>query len=159
MRKPGYQRGVVLASALLALSLLIANTTMAVKANVIDRGREGYYHVVGEDRYVSIVPWVKAYTSPQSVFMWAKPSLRFLWTERKAVDYPRTRSTEDVLHSIRQQHINYVVVDSFSDTTQRHLHPAVQKYPEYFSLVYKDGVSEVYRVVTPDLNARTPAGG
>ena len=100
MRQPGHQRGVVIATVLLALSLLIANVTMAVRANIIDRGRDGYYHVVGEDRYVSIVPWVRAYTSPQSVFMWAKPSLRFLRTERKAVDYPRTHNTEDVLHAI-----------------------------------------------------------
>jgi len=159
MHKPDYQGGVALATALLALALLIVNATMAVRANVIDRGREGYYHVVGEDRYVSIVPWVKAHTSPDSVFMWAKPSLRFLWTERKAVGYPRTKSTEDALRSIRQAHVDYVVVDAFSDVTQRLLRPVVEKYPEYFSLVYKDDVSEVYRVVTPDLNARPPSGG
>ncbi len=159
MGKSGYQRGVVLATVLLALSLLVANATMAVRANVIDHGREGYYHVVGEDKYVSIVPWVKANTSPESVFMWAKPGLRFLWTERKAVDYPRTHRAEDVLSSIRQQHVGYVVVDAFSDVTQRHLRPVVQKYPEYFSLVYKDDVSEVYRVLTPDLNVRPPSGG
>jgi hypothetical protein len=159
VRMPGYQRSLVVASMLLALALLVANATTAVKANVMDHGREGYYHVVGEDGYVSIVPWVKAHTSPESVFMWAKPSLRYLWTERKAAAYPRTKSPEDMLRSIRQQDVDYVVVDAFSQTTQQRLRPVVQTYPASFSLVYRDDVSEVYRVVTPDLNARPPSGG
>jgi hypothetical protein len=159
IHKPAYQGPVLLATVLLGLLLLIANATTAVRANILERGREGYYHVVGEDGYVSIVPWVKAQTSPRSVFMWAKPSLRFLWTERKAVDYPRTGRTEDVVRAIRQQHVDYVVIDAFSSTTQRHLRPVVQKYPDYFNLVYQDEVSEVYRVITPNLTTRPPEGG
>jgi hypothetical protein len=159
LRQPAYQGGVVVATGLLALLLLIANATVAVRANVIERGQDGYHHVVGEDRYTSLVPWVNASTSPHSVFMWAKPSLRFLWTERQAVDYPRTSRPEEVLHAIRQHHVDYVVVDNFSHTTQRHLRPVVLTYPASFSLVYQDEVSTVYRVVTPDRNAGPPAGG
>jgi 4-amino-4-deoxy-L-arabinose transferase-like glycosyltransferase len=157
--KPGYQRGVVMAVKFLVLILLIVNITGSVLANTVYRGREGYYHVLGEDGYVSIIPWVKAHTSSDSVFVWAKPSLRFLWTDRQAVEYPRAKRSEATLHSIRQQQVDYVVVDAFSDMAQRYLRPMVETYPDYFRLVYEDAVSQVYQVVKAHLDSRLPAGG
>jgi hypothetical protein len=156
---PRYQQGILLPTKLLVLLLLMANMTMTVVANTVHSGREGYYHVVGEEGYRSVVPWVQAHASPDSVFVWAKPSLRFLWTGHKAVNYPRARDVEAVLRSLHQQHVDYVVVDAFSDVAQRRLRPVVQRYPEYFRLEYKDDVSEVYRIEKPSLNARPPTSG
>jgi hypothetical protein len=153
---PGYQRGAVVTAKLLLVLLLISNAATAVLANVVYRGKDGYYHVVGEDGYLSMVPWVKAHTSPDSVFSWVKPSLRFLWTERVASYVDPNRRKEHLSQSIREGKIDYVVIDSFSEEPQQYRRQVIENHPDHFRLVYKDDVSEVYRVVKPRFNSQPP---
>lgn len=160
LSEPRQQRGIVWAATLLLAVLLIANGTVAVLANTVYKGRDDYYHVVGEDMYKEVALWAKAHTPSDSVFMWAKPSLRFLWAERKAAKYPHTTNTntEDILRTIRLQNVAYVVVDAFSAVTQRYLRPVVEQYPDDFSLVYEKEGSKVYRVLQPHANSTLPSG-
>ena len=110
---PRHQRSIAWAAAVLLAVLVTANGTVAVLANTIYHGRENYYHVVGEDMYTEVALWAKTHTSPDSVFMWAKPSLRFLSAGRKAVNYPRAHNTDDKLRAIYLQEVDFVVVDRF----------------------------------------------
>ena len=144
---PSRERQAVLTGMLvLFLALLISNGWTAVVGNVVYGGREGYYHVIGEDEYKNVALWAKTHTPPDSVFIWAKPALRYLWSARHAADV-RTRSEEDALRYIRTRKVDHVVVDSFSE---RERNPRlVEKYPDYFRLVYANGVSKVYKVTYP----------
>jgi hypothetical protein len=101
--------------------------------------------------------WAKAHTPPDSVFMWAKPTLRFLWAERKAANFPRTKNAADILRTIHLQKVDYVVVDAFSDWIQLYLGPVVEQYPDHFSLVYGNKASKVYRVVQPHTYSIRPS--
>jgi hypothetical protein len=121
---------------------------MAVLGNVVYHGREHYYHVVGEEKYRDLIPWVKAHTPPHSVFLWAKPGLRFLWSERQAINYPSMQEDE-LLHSIQARRIDYVVVDSFAERTRLDVQSIVRKYSAHFRLVHETDVSKVYRVIDP----------
>ena len=146
---PARQRQAVLTATLVLLSaLLISNGWTTVVANVAYKGREGYYHVVGEDEYKEVALWAKAHTSPDSIFMWAKPSLRFLLSGRKAIQVPFRRSEEEVLQYIRSQKVDYVILDSFSERVQLRLGGVVKRYPDQFRLVYTNEVSRMYKVIS-----------
>jgi hypothetical protein len=80
--------------------------------------------------------------------MWAKPSLRFLSSERRAVYHLRMYE-EELLRSLQSRHVDYVVVDSFAQNTQLYVRSMVGKYPDHFSLVYQNELSKVYKVIDP----------
>jgi hypothetical protein len=147
--KPEFQRGAVLAATLSIIFLLLSNGAAAVLGNIVYRGRDNYYHVIGEEQYQEVLPWIKAHTSPDSVFVWGKPSLRFLWTERKTASSPQKKNPKNPLGFIAARRIDYVVVDSFTDVGLGYFRHLVQKYPSYFHLVYENEVSKVYRVAKP----------
>ena len=142
-----YQRGARLAVQLLFVLLVTSNGAASVVANVIHQGREDYYHTVGEEGYIGVTQWVGTHTTPESVFIWAKPALRFLWTGRKAVDYPRTDNAKELLEFIHLRQVNYVVVDAFSEKTEQLFRSVVEHYSGHFSLVYSNDVSQVYKVI------------
>jgi hypothetical protein len=155
--EPHQQRPLAWVATLLLAVLLIANGTVAGLANTIYQGRDNYYHVVGEDGYLGVAVWAKAHTPPHSVFMWAKPSLRYLRAGRKAANYPRAHNTGDKLRAIYLQEVDFVVIDGFSDAAQRHLRPVVEQYPDAFSLVFENEVSKVFQVIRPHISAIPPS--
>ena len=97
--------------------------------------------------YIDILPWVKENTDSASVFMWSKPSLRYLIVKRRAASIPTTSDRERVLGRIHKAGVNYVVIDGFSDGSQRYVKPVVDEHPELFSPIYQNGTSMVFKVI------------
>ena len=123
------------------------NLASLVQINILKNDVSDYHIDVGEIAYVNILPWVKENTDPSSIFMWSKPSLRYLLTKRRAVSLPTTSNREKVLEKIYKAGVNYVVLDSFSDRSRRYVKPVIDEHPEIFSPIHQNGTSMVYKVV------------
>jgi 4-amino-4-deoxy-L-arabinose transferase-like glycosyltransferase len=77
-------------------------------------------------------------TPSDAVFMARKPALFYLFAERKCVVYPFTYIREEILGTIAEKGVEYIVLDSFfwTKTTERYLYPALLEHKEDFSVVY-----------------------
>jgi hypothetical protein len=131
----------------LAIVLMCANLSLSVLGGVLNRNRNNSYEVDKEERmYASIIPWVKTNTASENVFMWSKPGLRYLLSQRKAADLLTTSDEKKILTTIEDAGVDYVVVDSFSHRTLLYLKPIIEKHPDRFSLTFKNGTSAIYKV-------------
>src|SRR5262245_904259 len=125
-------------------TLLAANTLATITRNFVQGGRESYYHVVGEERYEAAAHWARTHTPPKSVFLWAKPSLRYILSDRQAVRWNRSVNAESILQRIQDRQLDYVAVDAFADRTGPSVRHALTRYPDRFCLVYTDEVTQIY---------------
>ena len=146
MHPSSWQLAPMLSITLLAAALFGSTFTMVV-GNIVHRGEGGYYNVVGESLYTEIAPWVNSQTSPNSVFMWSKPALRYLATGRESVRMPW--KSGKAWEYLIKGNVEYVVVDSFSNRSQQTILPILRKYPNYFVLAYENNASKVYRFSSP----------
>lgn len=93
--------------------------------------------------FFKVAVWCKENTSKSSVIVSRKPTLFFLFSERKSFCYPFTPQKDSVLSSIRKA--DYVVVDVLSATTERYLTPALaNNIPNEFQILYKTEYPETY---------------
>jgi 4-amino-4-deoxy-L-arabinose transferase-like glycosyltransferase len=136
------------ALAVLVALLALGNGTAALWHNVLSPRSEQYYRAQGnEEAYARVLPWVRAHTRPDSVFLWAKSSLRFLDSGRESAPLAPAPDAGAELRSILESRADYVVVDAFSELSRRVVRPVVERHPEYFHLVHETDVSKVYQVV------------
>jgi 4-amino-4-deoxy-L-arabinose transferase-like glycosyltransferase len=130
------------------VTLLIGfSLTFSVQIGILKNDTNDYHVDVKEMEYINILPWVQENTDASSVFMWSKPSLRYLIVKRKAASIPTTSDRERVLGRIQNAGVNYVVIDGFSDGSQRYVKPVIDEHPEIFSPIYQNGTSMVFKVI------------
>jgi hypothetical protein len=135
----------LLASATMAGLVLVLgwNVVAVARANWIHGGRDGYYHVEGEDGYQAAARWARAHAPPGSVFLWAKPALRFVLSGRQGV---RPSSLERAATGPgTAPPMDYVVVDRFAERQERYLTDA-SRHGGIVCALHRDAVSEVYGV-------------
>jgi hypothetical protein len=137
------RRWALAAGAGLAL-LLISNVTSATLGNLVEGGREAYYHVVGEDRYKDAALWARTQTPEGSVFLWAKPSLRYIWSHRRAFHASPYAAPETLIQEVRARRVDYVAVDTFAERSDRAVRRLLHAFPEEFCLVYAGEVTQVF---------------
>jgi hypothetical protein len=108
--------------------------------------------------YFEALAWLKVHSSADSIIMCRKPSVTFLITDRRAMDYSCINDAKKIIKMIEIKGINYVVFDTLGKederfgiwTADRFLRPVIQKYPERFLCVYASRGSDknyVYRVI------------
>ena len=143
------ERATTALAVLVALGALV-NGAAALRHNVLSPGSEPYYRAQGdEEAYARVLPWVRAHTKPDSVFLWAKSSLRFLDSGRESARLAPVPDAGAELRSILESRADYVVIDAFSKGFRRAavVRRVVERHPEYFRLVHETDVSKVYQVV------------
>ena len=88
--------------------------------------------------YFTIAEWAQQNTEPQAVVACRKPVLFYLYSNRRTVLYKFTEDSALVLEDLKQNKVNYVVLDRLGyGSTARYLVPVVMKYKDDFSLVRK----------------------
>lgn len=140
---PREQRRWAIAAGVGVVLLLLSNASAATIENLVKRGREAYYHTVGEERYKDAALWARTHTPPESVFLWAKASLRYLWSDRRGIYPSPDQRPDELLQQARARRFDYVAIDSFSkrDRSTRLL---LERHPDQFCLVYEDNVTRIY---------------
>ncbi len=139
--QPGRERAPLVR--VVALGLVLVNALTAVVVNVV-QGGVGYYEPAGPDKFRDALAWIKASTAPDSVFMWAKPSLGYVLVERRAVKVP-SGPPEVILATLRDRHVDYVVVHpTWKGATP--LRRLIEDHPEHVTLAHRDGNVAIYHV-------------
>ncbi|MEA1986247.1 MAG: glycosyltransferase family 39 protein [Candidatus Marinimicrobia bacterium] len=87
--------------------------------------------------YYYCAKWVKMNTEKDVLISCRKASLFYLWSDRMAMRYPKTKNTQKVIDGLIKQGVDYVILEQlgFSDT-YRFLYPAMKAHPKYFQSVY-----------------------
>jgi 4-amino-4-deoxy-L-arabinose transferase-like glycosyltransferase len=122
----------------LATTLLVANSTGAATVSAEQQG--------GLADYRSMAAWLNDHTPPESVVLSRKPTLLYLWGDRKGAKFPYTANTQSVLQVICDKQVNYVVRDSFSPVTTRFLAPVLEQHREVFTLVHSQNDTYLFLV-------------
>lgn len=88
--------------------------------------------------YLDIAIWAKNNTPKDAVFSCRKPSLFYVFSDRKVTGFKNSTVQEDLINDFVENGVDYVVLDQMGySSTGRYLYPAIQKYPEKFPLVYQ----------------------
>lgn len=141
--QPGRERAVAVAVNAIAVGLVVVNAATTVLVNVA-QGGVGYYEPARPDKFRDALAWIEANTPPDSVFMWAKPSLGYVLVERRAVKIP-AGPPEAILPTIRDRRVDYVVVHpTWKGATP--LRRLIEDHPEHLTLAHRDGNVAIYQV-------------
>ena len=88
--------------------------------------------------YFDLARWTAANTAPDAIVACRKPSLFYLYSNRKTVVYKFTPDIEELLDDLRQRQVDYVVAENLGySTTPRYLVPAISQRAEQFAAIYK----------------------
>lgn len=103
--------------------------------------------------YLDIAEWAKENTAKDAVFSCRKPSLFYVFSDRKVTSFRNSNVEEDLIDDFIKNGIDYVVLDQMGySSTGRYLYPAIQKYPEKFPLVLQLKNPDTYLLsFKPDL--------
>mgnify|MGYP001204759517 CR=1 FL=1 len=112
------------------------------------------------DPYASAYAWLKQESSEDSLLMGFDHLGLYLYTGRKSLAPAMTRDPQDSLEYIDRTGADYFIVQPRKTRNEgvsfdvKFQDPVLEKYPERFSLVFKDTENEikVYRVNRPRLN-------
>jgi hypothetical protein len=144
-----------IAAAVTAL-LLVTNGAGAVVREVMWPEAEGYHLSPGEHMYRDLALWARDHTPAGSVFVWAKPSLRYLESGRKMVRFRPGELRRNALSAILTRRVDYVVLDTFSAAMDRTVGRVVESHPEHFALVHRTETSRAYRVIGTPATVTVP---
>lgn len=102
--------------------------------------------------YLKAVDWIKHTTAPNSIIMCRKPPQTYFYSKRKSVWYPWTSNTNTIMTSIKENKVNYIIVDGYKGTlsaTQKFLIPAIEKNIRKFEYIYstEKPITYVYKIV------------
>jgi hypothetical protein len=86
--------------------------------------------------YFQIANWVKANTPPNTILSCRKGEFFYLFAERPVTGYAFTRDDQLLIQKLREQKVNYVVVDQLGfGSTPQYLVPAIQKNQNLFRVI------------------------
>jgi len=98
--------------------------------------------------------WAANHSEPDAILLVRKPYLSYLFDDRVAVSPLWSSNPQDWPAYLDENRVEYVVEDAFtwSDATQRFLHPALAAYPDRFELAYETSapVTRVWRYLGND---------
>ena len=87
--------------------------------------------------YFTMAEWVAQNTETEAIVACRKPLLFYLYSNRRTVIYKFTDDKMLLLDDLRQNRVDYVVVDRLGySSTIRYLVPAVQAHVEMFSVIH-----------------------
>jgi hypothetical protein len=105
-----------------------------------------FYHSQAWKDWETAALWLTEHSSVKSLVATTCPHLCYLWTGRKAI-FPPMEANPDLSESLlREAKVDYLIVDGleFLDISRFYAQPAVDKYPDRWSLVYTRGEVRVY---------------
>lgn len=87
--------------------------------------------------FFEVALWARENIPEDSVVLSRKPKLFYLYSQRKSLVYPFSMDREEVYRFIRDNNVDYVVVDALRGymTTPTYLTPVLQKYSKEFETI------------------------
>ena len=88
--------------------------------------------------YFEMARWTAIHTEADAIVACRKPSLFYLFSNRRTVPYKFTADNAELIADLRDQGVDYVVTESLGySTTPRYLVPAIQNNLPKFSAAHK----------------------
>ena len=114
-------------------------------------------HYAGDSEwsnYLRAIEWIAADSPQLAVVMCRKADLLYLLTGHQALEYPYSADGIELMHSVQDNHVAYVIEDAFTwtRTTPQYLRPALREWlsaePAALSPVYETDAprTRVWRV-------------
>lgn len=136
-------KGIILG--LLVLSLILAN--FSFNPRVLKRERRKQFHpptLVSE--FFSAIKWINEHTSQDSAIMSSRAPWLIMFTDRITLTWPLFESLPNVITSILQNRVDYIVVSNIHQETYRLLHSFVEKHPKQFTQVFLNNKTSIYKI-------------
>jgi hypothetical protein len=93
-------------------------------------------YAVNYNNYLFIAKWSQKNTPEDAIICCRKEQLFYLFSDRKAVRYKSSLNAEELIEDLIKKKVDYVVLDQLGfQSTRRYLYPAIQKYPQKFTII------------------------
>lgn len=141
----------------LLLSALVADVR-SIQRNMRDgfaQSVDTYYARDAEwSNYLQAMRWIAADTAEPAVVVCRKADLLYILTGHRALEYPYSADGVELMHSVRDNRVAYVIEDAFTwtRTTKQYLQPALEGWragePAALSLAFETDAprTRVWRV-------------
>jgi hypothetical protein len=143
-------KGIILG--LLVLSLILVN--FSFNPRVLKRERRKQFHpptLVTE--FFSAIKWINEHTSQDSIIMSSRAPWLIMFTDRMTLTWPLFESLPNVITSILQNRVDYIVVSNIHQETYRLLHSFVEKCPKQFTQVFLNNKTSIYKIKRENLSS------
>jgi len=87
--------------------------------------------------FFAVAQFAKVSTAEDAVFCSRKPSLFYWFSHRKNIIYPYSSDPKEIRSFFDENHIRYVVLDTFFGTTRAYLLPALKDMGEEVRVIYE----------------------
>ena len=139
LRQGAVRRGALALVSAAAAAILAVN--VSALGGLVEKAERDY--APNYRSYYAVGQWLKDNTSENAIIACRKPFWMYVVSGRKSVVYPYKNPAE-VMASIDEKGVDYVVVGELSLTTGRHLVPTVRLYAQRFHLLFQIRGTETY---------------
>ena len=125
--------------------LILAN--FPLKPNLIKNERRKQFHPPTRiSKFFSAINWINEYTAQDSIIMSARAPWVFMLTNRKTLTWPLFEPLKNVITSILQNSVDYIVVSPIHQETYSLLHNFIESYPKQFLRVFHNNKTSIYKI-------------
>jgi Dolichyl-phosphate-mannose-protein mannosyltransferase len=140
----GKHRGRTLERAMAsALLLLVLGSYVGVYSKT-DYGP--FAQGLGDSRFTELTEYIKTATAKESIFLFAKPRLLALVTDRRASGYQDPRKEDELWSYCSEIGVNYIIVSDTFDRDRHILDPFVAAYRDRLEEIYHNTEFHLYKV-------------
>jgi len=135
------------------LVTLLISVNFPFKPSLIKNERRKQFHppaLISE--FFSAINWINNYTAPDSIIMSARTPWVFMLTNRKTLTWPLFEPLPNIITSVLQNGVDYIVVSSIHQETYHLLHNFVESYPGQFCKVFCNNKTSIYKIERTSLS-------
>jgi hypothetical protein len=144
LQEIGKYRGKTLERAMaLGLLLLVLGSYVGVYSKT-DYGP--FAQGLGDSRFMELTEYIKTATAKESVFLFAKPRLLALVTDRRASGYQDPREEDELWDYCSEIGVNYIIASDTFERDRHILEPFVAAYRGRLEEVYHNTEFHLYKV-------------
>jgi hypothetical protein len=140
----GKYRGRTLERAMASVLLLLVFGSYAGAYSRTEYGP--FAQGLGDSRFMDLSEYIRTATAKESVFLFAKPRLLALVTDRRASGYQDPLEQDELWDYCAEIGVNYIIASDTFDRDRHILEPFVAAHPDRIEEIYHNTEFHLYRV-------------
>jgi 4-amino-4-deoxy-L-arabinose transferase-like glycosyltransferase len=128
---------------LVLLIILVFIFNIKINLSIIRRG-------INKVEAVEVFKFIKNNTPPDAIFIFKKPRVLSLYTDRQAAIYQTTENEKSLINFICQIKATYILYSPIFTIDQIYLKPFIEKNKDKFQATYSNSDFELYEIINKE---------